>query len=150
MPRRKDRIPVVFDTNLFITRFMRHKRHGINRRVFDLWQSQRKLQMIVSPPIKYEYLRVLETYVGVPAEMLKQLEKRLDVASYVTHVNLGTRFGLSRDPEDNKFIETARVGRAKFLVSRDSDLCDIPVSDLQRFRFRIVSPLELLEELGEL
>lgn len=46
MPRKRARIPVVFDTNLFVTRFIKHDRHGINRRVMDLWQSQRKLQLI--------------------------------------------------------------------------------------------------------
>ena len=58
MPRKRARIPVVFDTNLFVTRFIKHDRHGINRRVMDLWQAERKLQLIISPPVKREYLRV--------------------------------------------------------------------------------------------
>lgn len=150
MARKKDRIPVVFDTNLFITRFIRHNPQGINRRVIDLWQHQRKLQLIISPEIKEEYLGVLETQVAIIPKILRQLELRLDEASYVTRVNLGARFGLSRDPKDNKFVEAAKVGGAKFLVTRDGDLLEIPKSDLRGFRFRIVTPVELLEELGEL
>jgi predicted nucleic acid-binding protein len=115
VPRKRARIPVVFDTNLFITRFIKHDRHGINRRVMDLWQSQRKLQLIISPPVKREYLRVLEAYAA-----------------------------------DNKFLATARVGKAKYLVSRDHDLLDIPKAELRGLRFEIVTPLELLQKLGEL
>jgi putative PIN family toxin of toxin-antitoxin system len=150
VPRKRARIPVVFDTNLFVTRFIKHDRHGINRRVMDLWQSQRKLQLIISPPVKREYLRVLEAYAGIAPDVLKLLEARLDTASYVTQVNLGTRFRLSRDATDNKFLDTARVGKAKYLVSRDRDLLDIPKADLRGLRFEIVTPLELLQELGEL
>jgi putative PIN family toxin of toxin-antitoxin system len=150
VPRKKDRIPVVFDTNLFITRFIRHKRHGINRRVIDLWQQHRKLQLLISPEIKQEYLGVLETYFAMPPRMLKQLELRLDQASYVTQVNLGARFDLSRDPKDNKFLETAKIGGARFLVTHDRDLLDIATDDLRGFRFRILTPLDFLEELGEL
>jgi putative PIN family toxin of toxin-antitoxin system len=138
VPRKKDRVPVVFDTNLFITRFIKHNRHGINRRVMDLWQAQRKLQLIISPPIKLEYLRVLETYIGIAPKLLKLLEARLDSASYVTQVNLGTRFRLSRDATDNKFLDTARVGKARYLVSRDQDWLDIPKAKLRGFRFKIV------------
>jgi putative PIN family toxin of toxin-antitoxin system len=150
VPRKKDRIPVVFDTNLFITRFIKHNRHGINRRVMDLWQAQRRLQLLISPPVKQEYLKVLEVYIGIAPDLLKRLETRLDSASYVTQVNLGTRLRLSRDVKDNVFLDTARVGKARFLVSRDHDLLDIPKAKLRGLRFTIVTPFELIQELGEL
>ena len=70
----------------------------INRRVIDLRQAHRRLQVIVSPPIVREYLFVLEHYVVVPPKRLKTIENRLANASYITHVNLGKRFFLSRDP----------------------------------------------------
>jgi predicted nucleic acid-binding protein len=82
--------------------------------------------------------------------VLKLLEARLDTASYVTQVNLGTRLRLSRDATDNKFLATARVGKAKYLVSRDHDLLDIPKAELRGLRFEILTPLELLQKLGEL
>ena len=68
----------------------------------------------------------------------------------MTQVNLGKRFYLSRDPEDNKFLDMAYVGKAKFLVTRDKDLLDIPKADLRGLRFQIVSPIELLQQLDEL
>ena len=150
MPPRKERIPVVIDTNLFITRFLHHKRSGLNRRVIDLWQARRRLQLIVSQTLVQEYLYVLENYIFVPPKRLKTLEKRLATASYVTNVNLGKRFYLSRDLKDNMLIDTAHVGNAKFLITRDKDLLEISKQDLKGFRFEIVTPFEFLERIGEI
>ena len=150
MPTRKERLPVVIDTSLYITRFLHHKRGGINRRVIDLWQAQRRLQLIVSPPIVREYLFVLEHYVVVPPKRLKTIENRLAKASYISHVNPGKRFYLSRDLKDNMLIDTAHAGKAKFLITRDRDLLDIPKGELKGFRFEIVTPFEFLQKIGEI
>ena len=57
---RKDRLPVVFDTNfLFITRTLRHKKNSINERAFNLWLVRWRLQLVISRPILDEYLGVL-------------------------------------------------------------------------------------------
>jgi putative PIN family toxin of toxin-antitoxin system len=146
---RKDRIAVVFDTNLFITRLLRRKRTSLNQRVFNLWLMHRRLQLVISRPILDEYLGVL-AMLGATPQNLARLENYLSIAKSVTQVNLGKRFALSRDPDDNKFLDTAYVGKAKYLVTRDNDLLDIPKPDLRGFRFQIVSPLELLQQLGEL
>ena len=87
---------------------------------------------------------------GALPQNLSRLENYLTTAKHVTQVNLGKRFSLSRDPDDNKFLATAYVGRAKFLVTRDADLLDIPKADLRGTRLQIVSPIELLQQLGEL
>ena len=146
---RKDRIPVVFDTNLFITRLLRRKKNSINQRVFNLWLLRRRLQLVISRPILDEYLGTLAMLGALP-QNLSRLENHLTTAKHVTQVNLGKRFYLSRDPDDNKFLATAYVGRAKFLVTRDADLLDIPKADLRGTRLQIVSPLELLQQLDEL
>lgn len=150
MALKKNRIRVVFDTNLFITRFIKHKRDGVNRRVIDLWQEQRKLQLIISQPLKDEYLYVLENYIKISASRLELLKKRLENASYITRVNLGKRFDLSRDPKDNVFIDTAHIGKAKFLISRDNDLLEIPKKELQGSNFEIITPFEFLRQIGEI
>lgn len=147
---KKDRIPVVFDTNLFITRFIRHNRDGLNRRVIDLWQEQRKLQLILSQPIRDEYLLTLERRAQIPQEILEKIALRLDTASYVTCVNLGKRFYLSRDPKDNMLLDTAHIGKAKYLITRDNDLLDTPAADLQGVRFQILTPFQFLNTIGEL
>lgn len=63
---RKDRIAVVFDTNLFITRLLRHKRNSLNQRVFNLWLVRRRLQLVISRPILDEYLGVLAMLGATP------------------------------------------------------------------------------------
>lgn len=148
--QKKDRVPVVFNTNLIIKRYLKHSRNGLNRRVFDLWREQRALQLVISAPIKNEYLFVLENYARVSPSLLTSFANRLDTATKVTQVNLGSRFDLSRDPKDNMFLDTAHVGRAEFLISNDKDLLDIPKSDLQGFRFSIVTPFEFLQAVGKI
>jgi putative PIN family toxin of toxin-antitoxin system len=149
LPLKKDRIPVVFDTSLFITRFIKHKRHGANRRVIDLWQERRKLQLVLSQSLQGEYLYVLENYVGISETRLQLLKTRLENASYVSRVNVGKRFYLSRDPKDNMLLDTAHAGNAKFLVTRDKDLLEIPESDLWHAGFEVVAPLDFLRKIGE-
>lgn len=146
---RKDRIPVVFDTNLFITRLLRRQKNSINQRVFNLWLVRRRLQLIVSRPILDEYLGIL-AMLGASPLKLTRLERHLSTTKTVTQVNLGKRFSLSRDLNDNVFLDTAHAGKAKFLVTRDTDLLDIPKTALRGIRFSIVSPIELLQQLGEL
>jgi putative PIN family toxin of toxin-antitoxin system len=146
---RKDRIPVVFDTNLFVARLLRRKKNSINQRVFNLWLMRRRLQLIISRPILDEYLGTL-AMLGATPRNLARLENYLSIAKTVTQVNLGKRFYLSRDPDDNKFLDTAYVGKAKYLVTRDKDLLDIPKADLRGLRFQIISPIELLQQLDEL
>ena len=133
MALKKDRIPSVFDTNLFITRFIKHNRYGINRRMIDLWQEQRKIQLIISQPLQDEYLYVLKNYINISASRLETLADRLANAFYITRVNLGKRFYLSRDAKDNMLLDTAHTGNAKFLITLDKDLLEIPKSDLIRF-----------------
>jgi putative PIN family toxin of toxin-antitoxin system len=110
---------------------------------------RRRLQLIVSRPILDEYLGALEM-LGAARQNLARLENYLSMTKTVTQVNLGKRFYLSRDREDNKFLDTAYVGKAKYLVARDADLLDIAKTELRGLRFKIVSPIEPLQQLGEL
>jgi putative PIN family toxin of toxin-antitoxin system len=110
---------------------------------------RRRLQLVISRPIVEEYLGVLEM-LGADSKNLADLENYFATANTVTQVNLGKRLFLSRDSDDNKFLSTAHVGKAKYIVSRDNDLLDIPKTDLQGLRFQIVSPFELLQQLEEL
>ena len=59
MARRKDRVAVVFDTNVIVGALLSTKRQSVNQRVYRLW-LHRQLQLIVSPEIAAEYLELLE------------------------------------------------------------------------------------------
>ena len=85
---RKDRIPVVFDTNLFITRLLRRKKNSINQRVFNLWLLRRRLQLVISRPILDEYPGTLAMLGALP-QNLSRLENHLTTAKHVTMLTAG-------------------------------------------------------------
>ena len=93
-----------------------------------------------------EYLEVL-LRLSVPEALVKRLEKRFANRVTVTHVSLGSRPKLSRDPDDNVMIATARSGKASFLVTNDQDLLEISPREQARLRLEIVTPAELLARI---
>ena len=147
MPRRKDRVRVVFDTNVLIRHYRSVRKTSANSKAFRLWRVKRELQLVVSPPVVEEYVEVLAR-VGVSQANVAKFAAALDELPTITHVNLGSRADVSRDADDNVMIDTAIAGRAAFIVTNDTDLLDISPEDLQRYRFRIVTPQELLAALS--
>jgi putative PIN family toxin of toxin-antitoxin system len=148
VPARKDRVRVVLDTNVFVGFYLSRSPRSVNAQVIRLWRDLRQLQLIVSDPVIEEYLEVLQR-LGVEESRVQRFTHRLRARSTVTHVNLGPRFLASRDPEDNPMLATAHAGRAVYLVTNDRDLLDIPEPQRRPFRFRIVTPRELLDALSE-
>ena len=146
MPPRKRRIPVVFDTNVIVGFYLSRAPGSANQQAFRLWRDQRKLQLIVSDEIVREYLELL-TRLGVSEPLVIRLEKRLERRTTVTNVRLGSRPKVSRDPDDNLMIATARSGKARFLVTNDRDLLDITAQEQARLRLEIVTPNELLARI---
>ena len=146
MPPRKARVPVVLDTNVIVGFFLSKTRQSANARVFVSWLITHKLQLIVSPPIIAEYLELLER-VGIEIGRIESFRLRMEAAGTVTRVNLGKRFTLSRDPDDDMLFATAHTGRARYLVANDRDLLEIPAKQRRGFRFEIVRPVELLRLL---
>ena len=146
MPPRRERIPVVFDTNVVIGQATSPARLSPNARVYDLWLVERRLQLVISPQITAEYLEVLGR-MGADFKRIARLEARLMRSPTVTRINLGKRFLLSRDPDDDMLLATAHTGRARYLVTNDRDLLEIPSKERRGFRFEIVRPAELLRLL---
>ncbi|MBX7224326.1 MAG: putative toxin-antitoxin system toxin component, PIN family [Blastocatellia bacterium] len=144
MASRKNRIPVVFDTNVVIGHYLSRSESSVNRQVFKLWRDRRELQLIVSPEMAEEYFEILNR-IGISDIQVKRFKERLQKRTTVTWVNLGTRPTASRDSDDNLILATALVGKAKFLLSNDRDLLDIPLVERRRFKFEIVSPQGFLE-----
>ncbi|MGH7962934.1 MAG: putative toxin-antitoxin system toxin component, PIN family [Candidatus Binatia bacterium] len=94
-----------------------------------------------------EYIEVLRR-LHVAEPRLKRFVKRLQRREIVTHVNLGPRFAASRDPDDNLMLATAAVGKAKFLVTNDHDLLDLPPTQRRTFTFEIVTPSAFLTQVA--
>jgi len=146
VPPRKIRVPVVLDTNVIVGFFLSKTRQSANARVFDSWLITHRLQLIVSAPIIAEYLELLER-VGIEIGRIESFKLRMQAGTTVTRVNLGKRFMFSRDPDDNTLLDTAHTGRARYLVTNDRDLLEIPSKERRGFRFEIVRPAELLRLL---
>jgi putative PIN family toxin of toxin-antitoxin system len=102
----------------------------------------------VSDEVIQEYLDVLSR-LGVPELLVKRLAERFARRKTVTHVSLGSRPKISRDPDDDIVIATARSGKARFLVTNDYDLLDTPTSEQTRLRLIIVTPADLLARIRE-
>lgn len=146
MPPRKDRIPVVLDTNVVLGFYLSRSPGSPNGRVFRLWRDRRKLQLILSRDLINEYLEVLSRLKVAP-ELVARFAERLNLRSTITLVNLGARPKASRDPDDNFLLATAVAGKASFLITNDRDLLDIPATQRKRFKFEIVTPRQLLAQI---
>ena len=148
MPTRKERIAVVFDTNILIANYLGKNLKSAVKKIFALWRIQRKLQLIVSNETVAEYLEILER-LNIPSKRIKAFSERIEKRLTVTKVSLGKIPIESRDVDDNLMLATALVGKADFLITNDKDLLDIAQADKKKFKFRIVTPVEFLNAVGE-
>jgi putative PIN family toxin of toxin-antitoxin system len=132
---------VVLDTNTVVSALLFS---GIASRLVALWQSG-KITLLVSKPILEEYLRVL----AYPKFRLSEGDVKVlieeEVLPYIKPVRLARRLRvIQQDPDDDKFLECAVYGKAKYLVTGDADL-----KALRSYRkVRILSPGEFLAETG--
>lgn len=64
MTRKKDRVPVVIDTNVFVANYLSTNRNSPNVGTVRLWR-ERRLQLIISEEITDEYGGIL-TELNIP------------------------------------------------------------------------------------
>ena len=81
MPPRRERIAVVFDTNVLIAFYLSRNSKSAVAKIIRLWRNERKLQMIVSVEIIAEYLEILER-VGIIENRIERLKEILDTYRY--------------------------------------------------------------------
>ena len=115
-------IRVVLDTNTVISALLFS---GTASPLVPLWQS-RRITALVSRKILEEYLRVL----AYPKFRLSDREIRVlieeEVLPFVETIRVRRRLAVvRRDPEDDKFLECAVAGRARYLVTGDRDLREL-------------------------
>ena len=110
---------LVIDTNVFISGLISGA--GSPDQILRAIQHRKVIQL-VSDPIVEEYLRVLN------CPRIRRFNKITDefvadIAAYLVHqtqrVELISTLKLSRDPDDNVFLETAVDGSANWLVTND-------------------------------
>lgn len=83
---------------------------------------------------------MFERVLGMTTDVIEEWRERFTEDSRVSFVNLGTRFELSRDPDDNLVLATAATGRASWLLTNDKDLLDLPEDSMRLLRFEISTP----------
>ena len=111
---------VVIDTNIMVSAYL----GGALKIIIIAWKSG-KFTLIVSDAIAEEYREVLKR----PKFQIEQTELDdffsllLDKAEFV--VPIETVNIITEDPSDNKFIEAARAGKAKLIVSGDNHLLEL-------------------------
>lgn len=145
MPKRRRRIIVVLDTNIFVGNFLTNSPRSLNRRVIRLWFVERKFKLALSSEIQEEYFRIFSDVLKFDNERVRRWKARFDDKTITESVHLGTRHDFSRDPKDNKFLAAAAAARAKFLITRDRDLLDISEEHKRKLKFKIVTPKQFLD-----
>lgn len=148
--KRRRRIKVVIDTNVFVGNFLSRSPRSPNRRLVRLWLTQRRLSLAVSSEIQEEYLRIFEERLNFNDEQIEGWRRRFGDTEISRRVNLGRRPRMSRDPADDMFIATAVASKAQFLITNDADLLDIADADKRKLKFKIITPKEFLDYLDSL
>lgn len=114
-------IRAVLDTNVVVSALLFD---GHASELVPLWQ-QRRFHPIVSRPILREYLRVLAyPKFKLTAQEVRQAIEELLPYAEVTSPRQRLRV-IRRDPADNRFLEGAVAGKARYIVSGDDDLLSL-------------------------
>ena len=131
---------VVLDTNCLVQVISRHSPY---RPIWDSFLNQ-EFDLCVSNEIIDEYQEILEQQTSVMiAEHLIML---LINSKNVRFVNPQYRFNIiTKDPDDNKFVDCAITGGADYIVSDDAHF-----NVLQQIQFPNVKVLHLREFLNEI
>jgi putative PIN family toxin of toxin-antitoxin system len=129
---------VVVDTNVLISFAL--KPDGIAGQVVDWILENGQLVFCM------ETFKELETRLWRPKfDRYITLEERKlllhDFEMSATWVTIANELTFSRDPDDDKFIETALVASVAVLISGDSDLLDVQIEALQ-----IITPRQFYEQ----
>ena len=127
---------VVIDTNVWVSALVFG---GSPRKIFERLVSS-GLTLVVSEGIFSETRRIISQKFPDFTEELELFISAL--APRLIIVSLGTvTIDVARDPKDNVVLETAIVGRAKYIISGDDDL--LSLKEYQRIL--ITSPSDFLK-----
>jgi putative PIN family toxin of toxin-antitoxin system len=147
MAKRKERILVVLDTNIFVSGFRNKQLKSPISIIWRLW-LRREIQLAISSQVAEEYEEILER-LGADQKLLNVFIRELPERKTVTWVRLGRRIRVKRDPDDEIILATADTARVKYLITLDKDLLELPWEERRRFKFEIVTPTQFLERIAE-
>lgn len=130
------KLRIVIDTNIWISGLVFGGRPG---EILQLFVDDR-MQVVISEELISELRRKILQKFPLFTPKLKLLEASLRQDAEM--VRLGNQVvKISRDPNDNMFIETALAGACDYIISGDLDL--LVLKHVQQIR--IVTPSEYLD-----
>ncbi len=139
-------IRAVLDANVYVSAAVRGE--GPPGQIIVRFLRDRSFEIVMSQAIVDEVLRAL-TYPKVRKYIRPGLDPELWFEDIVVLSQLvageRTAAGVSKDPDDDKYIAAAIEGRAQFLVAGDTDLLDLKEYD----GIRMVSPRAFLDLLAK-
>jgi len=138
---------VVFDANQFVSSILNPD--GPPAQALDAWREG-LFEMIVTSSIIEEIRKVLN-YPRLSRIHKKSTEEidlfleDLEVLAFVATEKLALSL-VANDPSDNKYLEAAIEGEAKYIVTGDNHLLELREYE----GIRIITPREFLQELEEI
>jgi len=115
---------IVIDSNVFVSALLSPQ--GKPAVIIQRWHEQ-VFDLLVSPAILSEYRKVLQ-YKHIKRYLSeKEIDEILkDLSIFAVEIKPKIKINLIKDdPEDNKFLECAVGGKARFIVSGDNHLLAI-------------------------
>ncbi|MBN1983864.1 MAG: putative toxin-antitoxin system toxin component, PIN family [Chitinivibrionales bacterium] len=129
---------IVLDTNVLVSGIFWK---GIPYRILESWIKD-EFQLLITEEILQEYQKILTRISkGKNIELINNWAMLIVENSIVIHVK--HKFKLSIDPDDNKFIDCAVAGNARYIVSGDYHLLDIKTV----MNIEIIKPQIFLKKL---
>lgn len=140
----------MIDTNVWVSALINPA--GAPASVVEAWRRSR-LRLVTSPPLVAEVfdvlgrIRIRRRSGLAPDDVATVLRVMVAASDVVLPVG---ELRVCRDPDDDILIETAVIGQADLLVTRDDDLKDDRevVAFLQRAGVEVVSVSNLLERMS--
>jgi putative PIN family toxin of toxin-antitoxin system len=143
-------IVALIDTNVWVSALINPR--GFPAKTRDAWLA-RKYQIVVSKPLLEELEDVLhrsriQQRFGVTEAQAEEL--LLLITEKATPVEISGELHLCRDARDDMLLETAIVGGATHIVSRDEDITRDPelLEQLKNRRIKAVTVSRFLAEVG--
>jgi len=129
------KLRVVLDTNAFLVSISRKSKF---RTIFDSLLSS-KIQLVISNEILMEYVEIIEQKAN--ATVANNIAELLINRKNVEKIEISYKWNLIvEDFDDNKFVDCAVAGRAKYNVTNDRHfaiLKNIPFPKLISSQFKI-------------
>jgi putative PIN family toxin of toxin-antitoxin system len=134
----------VLDANVYVSAAIRPE--GPPGRILERFVRESAFDLVLSPAIVDEVLRAL-TYPKVRKHIRAEVNPQVwfqDIAVLADVVAGDYQLhGVSKNPDDDKYIAAAVEGRAPFVVTGDPDLLNLK----EHAGVRIVSPRQFLDVL---